>query len=74
MGCLFWIASKTELGIDISLWFSAVIFISVVRILGMLCYFQLPQYKRFHLAAFIVGMTLSAGLWGVADSFPNALT
>lgn len=49
-------------------WYAAVIFISLFRLMACYFYFHYPRTSLFYLRIFILGMTLSAALWGVADS------
>lgn len=49
-------------------WFIAFTLISLFRFLACLLYFYIPHNIRLHRFIFLIGITLSSSLWGVADS------
>lgn len=54
-------------------WFISVVFVSLLRFLGLFYYNQHLRSDLFNLYLFIIAMSLSAALWGVAGSIlmPN---
>lgn len=49
-------------------WIIAILFISLFRLIATYFYYISPEKATLHTWIFILGMTISAGLWGIADS------
>lgn len=57
----------------ISVWFAAVAAVSLFRIFAVYLFRHRPKNTNWHLVVFLVGVALSAGLWGTINSvfMPN---
>ncbi len=52
----------------ILLWYAACILISFIRLLASKWYLHSIENYKFHLRIFVIGIAISAGLWGIAGS------
>jgi diguanylate cyclase (GGDEF)-like protein len=49
-------------------WFAAVIGVSLFRLIGVYFYRRSPQKSKLHFSIFMIGVALSAILWGIVNS------
>lgn len=53
----------------LSLWYGAMLIVSVVRLVQVYCYLRSPKKMALHRTLFVIISSLSALLWGIAGSF-----
>lgn len=52
----------------LSLWYGAMLSVSVVRLLQVYCYLRTPKKTKLHRTLYIIITSLAAALWGIAGS------